>query len=565
MLPGGINLKLDEMNYRLKKEKLARLLLEKKKRLADRSFYYFSKYVLGNRDMQIQPHWFICQFVQENAGIHPPATVDDLLILVPRGTFKSTVVTVGLPLWLLTKNPDLRFLLDSIKMANTRGWLGLITKHIEQNEEFRRLYGDLSPASRHDTWTKEQISIAGRRRYVAENSITAGSIETPKVSQHYDMYIGDDLQTKENITSKEAIDGVENHVQLVLPLLDPQESLAGRRRPRIFIGTRWHFDDYYGRMLARLKEAKRRKVPMGLKVFAYGCVEKARMVDGRFVLEGKEFFPARFPVKYLNELQESGGMSSYEFSCNYLNDPLPEGAAVFRLSRFCWFNDRQRRIGNRILDMPKILYHFTTVDPSLGESADSDYSAIVTVGVDAEWNLYILEVLREHWQPEELLDGLFDVHRRLRPFRMAIESVSWQRTLVYGFEKKARESADWFHIDQLKTDNQISKEMRIRGFEPFLTSQKVFFRVDDKIPLTSDVDVLYINLVPAQDVLADEMVRFPLGATKDCVDALAYMPQILFPAGVTPPPVPVKEGTFAAVVEQIKARRHARTSQLRIR
>src|SRR5665811_936344 len=71
------------------------------------SFYEFSKHVLGN-DKLGEEHevWQDRLFDAVNTqGLHK------LLLLKPRGTYKTTFYTVALPLWLHLQNPNLRILI----------------------------------------------------------------------------------------------------------------------------------------------------------------------------------------------------------------------------------------------------------------------------------------------------------------------------------------------------------------------------------------------------------------------------------------------------------------------
>lgn len=519
--------------------------------MARSSLYYFNKYILGFRDMALQPHWELCQFIEKYAG------VDDCLILLPRGTFKSSIITIGYPLWSWLKDRDLRFLISSAELNNSKNFLGLIRDHIERNDRFRSLFGKWDAERSKDTWNESALCLSGRSRLAAEASATASSVDVTKVSQHYDKAILDDLQTDKNVASKELIDKIESYLQLLLPILDPQryeghDLAQAKPGPRIIVGTRWHFDDVYGRMIAYEQRRRRDGQPPALRMY----IKKAFEQGGK-----KVFFPSRFTVEYLDNLRKASNMTPYQFSCQYLNDPMPDEESIFKLSRLGWFYADKDGRGKRQMagvtsDLPPILYKFTTIDPSMGETDRSDYTAIITVAVDSEWNIYIWEVLRDRLKPEEILLQMFDVHKRMNPFRMGMESVAFQRMLIWGFERMAETRGDWFYVEPLKTDNTVSKQLRIRGFEPFVTGRKVFLRVRENNDLTQHFTEMYQSLESGQDALVDEMSRFPLGTSDDCLDALAYTPQLIFPAG-QPPPEPVHPRSFRALVERFKNRSHS--------
>jgi phage terminase large subunit-like protein len=531
-------LALDEQTSRAKKVKLRRYLLEKKRRMALSSLFYFAKYVLGFSDMEVEPHWELCRFLEKYC-------YDDKLILLPRGTFKSSVISVAYPLWLFLKDRNLRCLLSSGELTNTKNFLGLISQNLQYNDEFKKLFGDWTVGS--DTWHQTAVSFSGRTRMRAEDSITASSLKVTKVSQHYDFGVFDDLQTDKNISSREMVDEIESYLQKMLPILDPQVnwgSHTGKPGARTIVGTRWGFDDIYGRMIARENDRRRRGLPPTLRMMVKKAYDRA----------GKLYFPARFTKEFLDQLKTEGGMSEYIFSCQYLNDPMPEASQIFKLKNLGFFNTTHRVMDGVVTPMPILLNNFTTLDPSITDNDQSDWCAFVTNSVDTEWNLYCWEVVRERVVGNEaMIDRMFDIHERLSPYRFGVEAVQFQISILHGFESACRRMGKWFPVEALKTGN-IRKDLRIRGFEPFVSGKKFYLRVRDGIDLTAPAEDLYFSLLPGQDILADEMLKFPLGGTDDCIDAQSYMPQLVFPAtpAVSKERAPV--GSLEWVRKQMKRR-----------
>jgi hypothetical protein len=56
--------RLDELTASSKKRKLVTDLIERQRRMALGSLYYFAKYVLDFKDLDTNPHLELCQFVQ---------------------------------------------------------------------------------------------------------------------------------------------------------------------------------------------------------------------------------------------------------------------------------------------------------------------------------------------------------------------------------------------------------------------------------------------------------------------------------------------------------------------
>lgn len=74
------------------------------KQLVLDDFWEFSNEIIGWKDLYEPLHKPLCDFVQNNPD-------KKKLILLPRGHLKSSVVTVGYPLWRIARNPKERILI----------------------------------------------------------------------------------------------------------------------------------------------------------------------------------------------------------------------------------------------------------------------------------------------------------------------------------------------------------------------------------------------------------------------------------------------------------------------
>lgn len=516
--------------------------------MAHASLYYHAKYIMGYSEMELVPHWELCSWIQKYLW-------EDQLILLPRGTFKSSILSISLPTWLHAKNQNIRVLLDSYELSNTKGWFGVCRRTYESNRLYQIVYGDFSNRSG-GVWHSTALALKGRTQFRAENSLTATSMQTSETSQHHDWYVGDDLQTEENVNTREAIDAVDAHIEQTLPILDPWDGpLLGRtgRRfpiyhgPRILVGTHWGFDDSYYRK--RMEDQKRRRD--GKPQRWHKFIRKAFEVrKGKTIM----FFPKRFPLEHLEELKDS--MSRYLWSCNYLNDPMPSEAQTFKLADFgFWCGDR-KVVGGAITEANSYRNRFTILDPAILDTDQSDWSAFVTTGMDSEWNMFIEEVVRDKIVGNEpILRLLFEIRERWNSIKTGIEGVAFQKSLIFGFKAMCRERGEYFKVTELTPSTKVSKPARIRGFEPFVSGHRVFLKVKDGTDLTLPPEELYYALVEGQDVLADEMLRFPIGPTRDCIDALAHLPALAFPHVASKPKKVHAENTFGAFQELLKHRK----------
>lgn len=156
------------------------------------------------------------------------------LIVMPRGSLKSSVGIVAYSIWLILKYPNIRILIDSQNYSNSKNFLREIRSHMK-SDKFLNLFGDLEG----DTWTEGALTVKTRSKALKEATITASGIGASKTGQHYDVIICDDLNSDTNSNTKENRQKVIDHYRMNISILEPDGTL-------VVIGTRYHEDDVIG-------------------------------------------------------------------------------------------------------------------------------------------------------------------------------------------------------------------------------------------------------------------------------------------------------------------------------
>jgi len=161
------------------------------------------------------------------------------LIVVPRGTFKSTICSVSYPIWLLINDPNCRILLDSELYTNSSRFLREICGHLE-SKIMIDLFGQFrGPES---LWREGEIVIKQRTKIYKEPSILCSGISAQKTGMHFSHIIADDLSSIDNCMSAERAETVFSHYKLYISLLDPGGTL-------VVVGTRYSARDIIGYIL----------------------------------------------------------------------------------------------------------------------------------------------------------------------------------------------------------------------------------------------------------------------------------------------------------------------------
>lgn len=197
--------------------------------LALHDFYLYSRFILEFSDIEWSVHGeFIRAFETE---------AQRKIIVMPRGTFKSSLGSVSYPMWKLEKNPNLAVLIDSEVFTNSKNFLREIRGNYE-SDRYRMIFGERIGSK----WDESEIIIKSRTKNRKEASISVGGIETVKVGQHYDLIIGDDYNSPHNSDTPEKCQKVIDHVRYNMNILNPGGEY-------VFIGTRYAERDVIGFLL----------------------------------------------------------------------------------------------------------------------------------------------------------------------------------------------------------------------------------------------------------------------------------------------------------------------------
>jgi predicted phage terminase large subunit-like protein len=465
--------------------------------------YFLCKYVLGYELMEPEVHGDLCHYVEALLPSHPdnyepPASFEgkgledqfdyrkkNILILMPRGTFKSSVVTIGYTLQVMLNEPNARVLIDSETSSKAKAFLAEIKGHLEKNELYRAYFhaihgvypdGVSTKRNKDLLWTNNEVVLACRTKPLKEPSIMVSGIDKSINGMHYDYIIGDDLHSEKNITNAEQIEQVKSHWKLLYSLLDPGKVL-------IIIGTRWHFVDLYQEILDNHRAD-------------YNVIIRRAIKE-----DGTAFFPQRLPLEELEKIKQKQG--SAHFSNQYMNEPISADDATFKRENMV------RREWEIVKDRP--INWYMLVDPSF-EGPYSDRAALVVCGMDYQRDIYVRHVLAKKMTYSQIIDNMFDLNNRYQPKVIGIKIVGAVKSLMYELNNEQKRRGVWLPVRELK-DSKNSKEERIKGLAPFYEFGHAFHLKD--CPQLLDLE--------------DELLKFPVGQNDDIIDAYASLLEIATP------------------------------------
>lgn len=195
-------------------------------------FLLYAKYGLGYKDVNWRTHGETIEVLESEANRK--------IIVLPRGTFKSSLVCVAYPMWRLERNPDMTILLDSELYTNSKNFVREIKGHYA-SKTYMSIFGQRQGP----LWGESEITLSTRQRNRKEASITVGGIGTTKVGQHYDLIIGDDYNSPNNSDDPEKCQKVISHVRYNMNILNPGGEYD-------FVGTRYAETDVIGWLLKEI-------------------------------------------------------------------------------------------------------------------------------------------------------------------------------------------------------------------------------------------------------------------------------------------------------------------------
>lgn len=405
-----------------------------------------------------------------------------LHIEMPRGTFKSSIVTIGFALQFFLNDPNARILIDSETCSKAKNFLAEIKGHLEDNGKFREIFrhihgvypddGKRNPSTR---WTDSMIDLGCRTYRRKEPSLMASGIDKSINGMHFDLVIMDDLHSEKNVTNREQIEQVIEHYKLVFSLLDPG-------CPAIVIGTRWDYQDLYQYILENER-------------YRYNIIIRAAIEDGELL------FPERLTHEFLDEQRKSQG--SYIFSCQYMNSPVDDETATFKQSYF------RHSDWGMVKDRP--INWFMAIDPSY-EGVYSDYAAFVLCGMDFQQELYVRQIYRAKMNYSQIIDLMFEWYIKYSPRKIALETIATQKNIQYMLNNEQKSREIWLPVQEIKS-RTASKESRIEALAPYYEFGKVH----------------HIKESNQISELEYELLHFPKGSHDDVIDALATILEIATP------------------------------------
>lgn len=441
--------------------------------LALGDLYFLLTVVLGRQDVKHDWLYERCMEVQ--------AQPDGMLDLWARDHRKSTIITFGMTIQDVLRNPEETCGIFSHTKTSARGFLVQIKNEFENNKLLYQLFPDVlyaNPQKEAPLWTQEAITLK-RKSNPKEATIEAwGLVEGQPIGRHYTLMIYDDVITDEECSNPDMIKKTTDAWAMSTNLVS-----SGRCRVR-YIGTRYHLFDTWSEIIKR--EAATPRI--------HPATHNGK-ADG---------VPVFLSQEALDEKKKQG---SYIFSCQQLLNPIAEEDQTFRNEWKRFWHPAQAGWSGMNL--------YILVDPAGSKKRKrNDYTTMWVVGLNKDNNYYVVTIVRDKMSLTERAAKLFELHETYMPLGVGYEEYSMQGDIEHiKYEQEQRKYR--FDITPLG-GNKLSKEDRIKGLVPLFEFGRMYLPFScpytDSQGNTADLTRVFFE---------QEYDAFPVLMHDDMLDGLA--------------------------------------------
>lgn len=419
-------------------------------------------------DKRYEPNWHH-ELIAEKLEKVAKGEIKRLMIFMPPRHGKSQLATINFPAWYLGQNKDKEIITASYS-SDLAQEFGEKTRNLVNSQEYKFLF---------DTRLKEDSQAKDKWRTQEGGSYLSVGVGGSLTGRGANIILIDDpFKNREEAESEVIRNKVWNwYTSTAYTRLEKDGAI-------IVIMTRWHLDDLAGRLLKQEHEGWE---VLNLPAIAIQDEENRKI--------GEPLWPWKYNLEALEKIKTTIGVR--DWLALYQQNPVAVENQEFKEIYFRYFEEEE--IKNK-------LFHYTiTVDLAISKNEGSDRTAIVVVGKEPDNpNWYIVDIKVGRFDPLETIDMIFQLYENYRlkgPVTVGVESVAYQKALLYFLDEEQRRRQVYFSVVELKAKGH--KEERIRGLIPLYRTRVIQHRKTYK-------------------ELEEELLSFPAAVHDDIADALAY-------------------------------------------
>lgn len=438
--------------------------------------------IIGRTDLAHPWLFERCREVQQ----HPDGHID----LWAREHYKSTIITFGLTIQNILKNPEITICIFSHTRPLAKAFLRQIKNEFETNISLKYYYSDVlyeTPKTHAPKWSEDDGIVVRRNSNAKEATVEAyGLVDGMPTSKHYALRIYDDVVVKESVTSPDMVKKVDYALALSVDL----GTVDGVER---FVGTRYAAFDSYRSLIDKKVLIPRIHPACPYEVLPDGKTFKIDF-NGAYLR----------PAKWLQDKYAKQG--SYVFACQQLLNPLADSMQTLSLQWLqIWDADTTDGLSICII-----------VDPASGRRAlasDNDYTTMWVLGRSATDHWYLIDGLRERLNLTQRCEALMNLYFEYRPIVVFYEQYGMQADIEHiKYVQNIRKQP--FEIVELS--GSMPKSSRIGRLTPVLEAGRLWI---PRSIVRNDPSGNTYNLI--KTFLEEEYSCWPVVKHDDGLDSLS--------------------------------------------
>lgn len=465
-------------------EKIARdkgRLNEAVRMLCQADLYYLLVRVCGRVDMLpcVGRTGFIDnQFAFERCR-EVEANPNGFLDLWAREHWKSSIITFGLTIQNILKNPDTTIGIFSHTRPIAKAFLRQIMRELETNKALHSAFPDIlwgEDVRQAPKWSEDDGIIVKRRANPNEATVEAwGLVDGQPTSKHFKVLHYDDVVVAGSVTTPEMI-------QKVMLEMERSYNLGTTPGIKRGAGTRWAFNDAY-----------RTVVDRGTFIPREHPGRQGGTEEGDSIVWDEK-----------TQASKRKDMGPYTYAAQILLNPKADAAMGFKREWLRYYT---------IAPQTSTINTYILVDSANSKRKESDFTSMWCVGLGVDGNYYALDMVRDRLNLTERVARIIEWHRKWKP-----KQIRWER---YGMAAdieaiKREQEHQSYRFDVVEVAGVTSKEDRIRRLLPIFEQGKFYL---PKSKNTTDWQKEVHDLV--RDFIEEEYFPFPTGLHKDMLDSLS--------------------------------------------
>lgn len=419
-----------------------------------------------------------------------------LIINIPPRFLKSITVSVAFPAWLMGHNPSQK--ITCISYAHD-----LAVKHSSSTKAVMNSdwYKTLFPET---VLTKENEKLLetdkrGSRICTSTNGVLTG------LGGNY-IFLDDPLSLSQAQSARER-DKANTWIDSLSTRLDDK-----KKGVIIVIMQRLHMNDTSGYLLDK-GGWEHLKIPLVAEhdhELKRGKIHVVRK-------EGDLIHPAMFGEDEVEMAKRE--LKAYAYSGQYQQNPAPTGGGEFVKE---WLNYYKGKLSGTNMNI------YIMVDPANTKKTTSDYTCMMVVGLGADQNIYVLDIVRDRLNLREREDELFRLHAKWKP-----KYVLYEKYGLMVDTDVMREAMNFrnYRFTITEVGGSMSKNDRILRLQPYFYDGRIW--LPEQL-IKANYEGKPVDLI--EEFIHQEYLTFPVSSHDDFLDCLSRLldaPSLTWPGDTT--------------------------------